>query len=729
MPQLSCQQLITTLGLAAIARSQAPPKVTLLDLELPVQHWTPEYRTTHGTSRLVHAITGEPVPGAELFAIPETDHPLPGEFHSLFRATADRDGFAELPIGEAWVMARATGLGPSMDFRYQGATLPLAPAFDIPIRPVDWLGQPMPGVTLGFCGGCGHTPDLATAIVGRDGIGWLRSVDPRGSFADIYPNTAPVQFSYWNTQWVPGDAPEEFPYGYGEVLHGTVLRADGEPAASAFVGNNVVHRGPWAQTNSKGQFRLFGLTSDEGFFVVYEGRHIECDWPATMPCELRLPVPDGNPYQNLVERVPAAEVVVEEFAIEVQLADEFGETIPEAKSLWVGNGRRERLQGRDFGNLPAGTYAVHCTHPDFVTRDLTVVVKPEPGQPFVFAMQRLPVVRVHVRDLPAGGEVTCIRREASIDMELKAGSLLLVPVRDDEVFAVRLQNPGTQNSRWFQFRGQAALAQREITVAWFAPTMVRAQIRDERGQSVDAFVKLLPRQEVLDHSAPFDPRAIQDLTAAPAGTVVIPTEADQLCFLWVRPTDPALLPRLLAVSMPPRSDAARVDLGTIVMARAPQLRLLAANGKSPAAAEATLLRAGYGRFHEHRLPRFALATDGSWLGPDLQPGDGVLVRGGASGVLPLRHVITAASATTNTTVILPSGSLSLQVRDDQGQPVQCTVLLRECAFPANGDLTLTQLPPGPMRLFLSAMGHRSACLEVVVGGTLPPPIVVVLPKR
>ena len=731
MPRPSCLLVITALLLAATAHSQAPPKVTLLDIELPVQHWSPEYRKTHGTSRLVHAITGEPVPGAELFAVPETNHPLPGEFRSLFRATADRDGFAVLPIGEAWLMARATGLGPTMELTYQRATLPIAPAFDIPIRPVDWLGRPMPGATLGFCGGCGHTPDLATAIVGRDGIAWLRGVDPHGSFADLYPNTAPVLLSYWSTAWVPGDAPEEFAYDYGEVLHGTVLRPDGEPAVLAVVGTNVVHRGPWTQTDGKGQFRLFGLQPGDSFFVVHEGRHIECDWPAAMPCELRLPVPDGNPYQNLVERVPEADV--EEFDIEVQHACEHGETIAEARSLWVGNARREYLEGREFDRLPAGSYAVRCTHPDFVTRELTVEVKAEPGQSFVFTMQRLPTVQVHVRGLPADGEVTLIRREASIDVggdvDRDLDQPLVLPVRDDEPFAVRLRHPGTQNSRWFQFRGQAALAQREITVGWFAPTMVRAQIHDERGQQVDAFVKLLPRQAVLDNSAPFDVREIQDLVAAPAGTVAIPSEADQLCFLFVRPTDAALPPRLLAVPMPARSDDARVDLGTIVMARAPQLRLLAADGKSPAAAEATLLRAGYGCFHEHRLPRFALAADGSWLGPDLRPGDAVLVRAEASGVLPLRHVITAASANAATTVLLPSGSLALDVRDEQGQPVRCTVLLRECAFPANGDLTLAQLPRGPLRLFVAAMGHRSACIEVELGSTPPPPIAVVLPKH
>jgi hypothetical protein len=718
--------LFATVSAAASAPAQA--RITYL---------TPPPQLTFGAReavpaalvRIVHAITGEPVAGAELFAIGEEAHPLPGQFRALARVVADADGIAYAPHREAWLMTRATGLGPTMQLAPEHRVLPLSPAVDVPIRPVDWLGRPLVGAMFGFCGGCGHTPDLATAYVEADGVAWLRDVDPRGSFADIYPDTAPVCFTYTSTDWVPGDAPEEFAYQRGHELHGSVLQPDGTPAKFAPVGTYGVHRGPWAETDGKGRFRLFGLSEGESFFVEHAGRLIECPWPETMPCELRLPPPDGNTVQSLVPerpRDPSGPNDPGELCANIEFVDPHGNAL-DAISWWTKDGHRHCVRGSGPEWLLPGRYQVRIEHPDHAVVEREQVVLPAEDQEFRFELPRLPTVQIVAEGL-VDGTLTVVRADSEREFEAPLGSIE-VPVRADETFAVRLRHAETQQSRWFQFDGGAALALGTVRVAWFAPTKITAQIVDERGAPAAADVQLLPRATVLQSDIAFDPRTIDELVAAPDGAVALSSEQDRLCFLYVRPIAPELRPRLIAVPMPARADDARVDLGRIALTSAPQLALRSADGSLAAGNRAQLLRPGYGCFHGGVLPWFPLDERGRWLGPDLMVGDGVLVPGSKPGELPLRHVVRDRAPAVATT---PTGRLRLRVRDADGNPLAATVLVRDCAFACAGELELGQVPPGPMVLFVLAEGSKTARIELPIDASSGPKetlsIEVSLPK-
>lgn len=655
--------------------------------------------------RVVHAVSGKPVSGAELFAIGEEAHPTPGDFRALGRAVADADGIVHAPHRETWLMARATGLGPTMQLRLDDRVMLLAPSVDVPIRPVDWLGRPLTGAMFGFCGGCGHTPDLATAYVGADGIAWLRDVDPRGSAADIYPNTAPVELSYWSTQWVPGDAPEEFAYSRGSELHGTVLQADGMPAKFVPVGCFGLHRGPWTKTNGKGRFRLFGLSAGEAFFVVHAGRRIECPWPETTPCELRLPPVNGDQVQTLL---PSRPDDPSELQVRIEFVDPDGAAV-DAKSWWTKNGKRQFVQSKVPEWLAPGSYQVRIEHPDYAVVEQMQTVLAEEGQTLRFVLPRLPTVRIETSGLDKHCSLVVVRPESQLGFEHPFAAID-VPVRGGDTFAVQLRHTDTDQSRWFQFDADQALAAGTVRVAWYAPTKVLAQLADEYAAPVAADVRLLPRALVLDRNGVFDPRDVDDLTPASNGRVALSSEQDRLCFLWIRPHLRTLQPRLVAVPMPARADEARVDLGRIVLRAEPQLILRPA-GKEEAATQAQLLRAGYGCFELGLLPSFPIDEQGRWFGPDLVVGDGVLVPTTSPGTLPLRHVVQSSAPVVATT---PIGTLELQVRNAKGEAVAATILVRECTFACDGNIELRHLPTGACTIFVLAEGYATARIEAQV---------------
>lgn len=730
---MSCRPIPPTVLAFALLLSLPVPQLlaqrsvqaTAVDRALPLLRIDGMPTETDGTVRLVHAITGLPVAGGELFAIVEERHPLPGALRFAHRAVADQDGFATLPDAKAWLMARGSGLGPTMEMTPDFPLMLLAPAVDVPIRPLDWLGRPMPGATLGFCGGCGHTPDLTTATVGRDGIAWLSGVDPRGSNADIYPNDAPVSFDYGNTHWVPGDAPEPHHYRRGVVLHGRVLLPDGSPAAGALVGTFFLHRGPWTITDQEGSFRLSGLDEGDDFFVVHGDRQVECPWPAKMPCELRLPEPDGRPVQQLLPDAPRQAPADDEPQVVVEFVDPKGMAI-DAVSWWRRAGRRERLTAGSNNWLSPGLYEVRVEHPAHGIAMQSIEVGTASPQTFRFELQPLPTVRIAVRGLPPDGEVRVVRREQTTEAIPPPDEPLVVPLRDDEDFAVELRHPGTLASRWFQWHGGDALARRMLVCRWWPPTRVQATLVDGRGLPVAADVALLPRTVVFDDETGFDLRTTKGLQPAVDGNVALESEQDRLCFLCIRPRDEALRPRLVAVPMPERGDAARVELGRIVLGPTPQLVLHDAAGMPRSNALARLLRAGYGDFRNDNLPLFPCDERGGWLGPDLVPGDGILVPATAAGELPLRHVVTS---TEPVVVSTPSGRLRLRVMDETRAALRATVLLRECLWPCDGELQLTQLPRGPLVLFVAAAGHRGARLEITDAAAVAQPIEVVLTPR
>lgn len=224
-----------------------------------------------GNVRVVDAATGGPVARAEVLGVREVDTPVFGTTWSEARGVTDADGWATLPEVTAkreyqWVIVRAEGYGIAgqMDVpRPEWTVEPVALHPEVPagVRVLDHLGRPVDGLHLGLCVGCGHTPDVASAVTDAAGRATLpgigREID---GIADVYPVGEGVLTDYLYVDW---DAARGGVYETmaepGGTLEGRLLHADGSPAVAHGVGVPERHRGPWTVTDEEGRFRLPGL--------------------------------------------------------------------------------------------------------------------------------------------------------------------------------------------------------------------------------------------------------------------------------------------------------------------------------------------------------------------------------------------------------------------------------------------------------------------------------------
>ena len=225
-----------------------------------------------GNVRVLDAATGEPVVGAEVLGVREAEVPVFGVTWSEARDVTDAEGWATLPPVTAkqeyqWLIVRADGYGVAgqMDVpRSDGWVVePVALHPEVPagIRVLDYLGRPVEGLHLGLCVGCGHTPDVASAVTDSSGHATLPGVGREiDGIADVYPVGDGVLTDYLYVDW---DAARGGVYETvaepGGTLEGRLLRADGTPAVGYGVGVPERHRGPWTVTDEEGRFRCQGL--------------------------------------------------------------------------------------------------------------------------------------------------------------------------------------------------------------------------------------------------------------------------------------------------------------------------------------------------------------------------------------------------------------------------------------------------------------------------------------
>jgi hypothetical protein len=225
-----------------------------------------------GNVRVVDAATGAPVVGAEVLGVREAEIPVFGITWSEARDVTDAEGWATLPPVSAkreyqWLIVRAEGYGVAgqMDVpRPDGWVVePVALHPEVPagVRVLDYLGRPVEGLHLGLCVGCGHTPDMASAMTDSSGRATLPGVGREiDGIADVYPVGDGVLTDYLYVDW---DAARGGVYETvaepGGTLEGRLLHADGSPAVAHGVGVPERHRGPWTVTDEEGRFRCQGL--------------------------------------------------------------------------------------------------------------------------------------------------------------------------------------------------------------------------------------------------------------------------------------------------------------------------------------------------------------------------------------------------------------------------------------------------------------------------------------
>jgi hypothetical protein len=258
--------------------------------------------------RLVDDLTGEPVVGAEVFVLAESETPIAGRFWFLRRAVSDADGFVRISPepGEKWHLqvVRSERHGTASQPGAGDWIWRLGRAFDVPVLVRDWRGEPVGGALVGFCGGCGHTPDLANATTGPDGVGILRGIDPWNDIRDVYVQHPGTGLGYESIRWHPGDPPSIVDTRWSVPMTGRVVDHTGAPVAAAFVAALDVHRGPWAETAKDGTFTMLGGDPAIGASHVRlaDGREVWFATPKRYPVTLRLPDPDGDdPHEGTID--------------------------------------------------------------------------------------------------------------------------------------------------------------------------------------------------------------------------------------------------------------------------------------------------------------------------------------------------------------------------------------------------------------------------------------------
>jgi len=304
--ELTLSRYIVSFAVAAVGTVAAQERVQVVDTTFPGSFVGKD----HGlVSRLVDDLTSEPIVGAEVFLVTESETPLAGEFWFDAKGTTDAEGFVRIPRPAAprgWdlVVMKHPTRG-TVATTYAGPVWRIGRTFDVPLRVLDWLGRPAAGALVGFCGGCGHTPDVVNAVADAQGIAVLRGIDPHQGIADVYVQHPGLHFFYESVRWFPGQGPMEVRCAYGPAQTGRVVDHRGDPVAGAFVCGGGRHRGPWAKTAADGTFTVLGGESDDSphRVVLPNGRPFYFDAAAHYPVTLRLADPaDPEAHHGTTDR-------------------------------------------------------------------------------------------------------------------------------------------------------------------------------------------------------------------------------------------------------------------------------------------------------------------------------------------------------------------------------------------------------------------------------------------
>jgi hypothetical protein len=693
------------------------------------------------THRIVDAMTGLPIAGAELMLLAGKEHPLRGETWTGQRAAADGDGFVRLRVEEPkpgepkpdCFVIRARGYGAVMwKDRVPTTIVPLTPSVPLPVQLADWQGQAVAGALVCFAGVTGPVPDLATGRTDAKGLVTLTEIDPQNPTADLCLEHPGLALGVRWQPWFPGMGPLRLQVEASPSIRGVVLDPAGKPVAEAFVGTTSSPRGPWTKTGADGSFALHG-GDPLGELHVHAGkRHVVFPaWSQDAPCTLQLPKPNGKKPQVVEATTSAAAGGEEPVLVKVSIVDSAQQALGNGRFRFQGplpartetRGTADRDDARAF--LRPGRYELWVAGDDHDETRSEVTVTADGDNDVVARPTALPTLSVQAPELPEAGSIWLRTATGSRDLSepVRAGTPIGIPAGPCW-FVLRGER---EQQRVFAHDRKQAKADTPLVLPWWPATRVTGKLVDANGAPTGAALALLPvDRTVVD----FDAEATVETTAC-EGAIDLPTQLAGLCLLLVRDPSGDRAPQLLAVTLPERGEGVRHDVGTIVLGAPPALTLRA--GGTALTGTAGLVRQGW---HDVRAtpPQFPLGADGAFLGPRPQAGDCLLVpeiRTGEDGRtnvidLPVRFPLSGKAPWQLT---LPQGAVRLDVRDAAGNELPVGVTIGSVHERIEGPTSLRRLPAGKLRLFVAAEDHLTALVDVVVPATGTVEAKVVLKPR
>lgn len=776
--QLRSLPLLSALLGTVFAQQQAFAQQQTTDVVYPADAPARVGEAVWQACRVVDAVTGKPIAGAELTLIDARRTPLPREFWSKRAATSDQDGWIRVRSDDLkgpfhMLLLRAKGYGPSaVTGTVPSLVWALSPAIDVPVAVRDWQERPVANARIGLCLGAGNTPDVADATTDGSGNTVFRGIDPNNPVADVYPSAPELSVTdYGRLDWVPGDHPVVVNVARGHRIEGVLLDKDGKPFAGAFVGAPQVIRGPWARTGADGKFVLEGAVQDPDLLVLIGRQLVKFDRPdGEMPFTLQLPElpPEakveeivaegdeggegeqqggdgpapgpggkvvsqpngGQPRRRLppkvVERPEPPEGPMVE--VELQVADPQGAPIQELLIRLRGPMPSYSLANEDVRDgvasmtrLP-GKYQVVTESPRFepVLGSFEVAEGGKVTAKLVATPR--PLLRVKVEDRPSLGSINLRTAAGTLDIADQFGDdgVASIPVPNTEPFCFVVGNDIGVHVVRTTFA--EAKAQQPLVLRGIAPTTVRGSVVGPDGKPVAADVAVMSRYEALRGEDGLDPRKLE-LQPAEAGTFEVASRHEGLVFVVVVPRDAKLRPAIVPVTLPHRGLAVSADVGKLAVAAAPQFVVLGADGKPMAEAMAEVVRVGWHDVRK-RGPMFAFDAAGGLLAPPLKAGDAVVVpadtwdidRDAAEGEVAMVDLPfrTVLEGNGPWQVKVPAGQLLVTLKDKAGAAVDGRIFLADRSLGVSGKLHVRQVPPGQHQVVVVARDRKAVLCTVDV---------------
>jgi len=689
-------------ALAACAASDraSPTDVTIAPIDGPVvlecDDWSrPDWLLV---TRVVDALTGEPLTGARIHHCHERDQPPGGVFFDDGTWRADEFGFVRVPPCRQradWFFVEQDGYGPIAAMGYLPSVVQLMPGVDLPVRVVDPLDRPIADAEVGLCLGCGHTPDVRVATADASGAAVVHCVETtarvieESGIRDLYPRAAGFSGCYSGVKWRLGDPPKVLRPDFVPAVRGRVVSPTGVPLGGVAIGDRVLHRGPWTWSAADGTFCHIGREERNRELCVFAfGREYSLRPPA-IDCPIEVLLPAAAPRQRALGRLRvtvrdgATGDAIANAVVDVWLpglvhpGDPTGSEITDAHGVCL-------------APVPAGIVEVRVTDgasvPTFDTEVATFEVDPDAERDVTIRVARRVLRPIAVVEPWRDVVLVTASETVSLANSIREGAAVPLPAQGP--FALVLHQL-RESERRFVF---ASVPAGPLALRPFSPTRVRLRILDGHGQPVAARAALVTQ-------AGQTPEEEEWYAAGADGAVVVPAEAVGCAFLRVEPLAAGVRSRTMHVSLPARGDDVVQELGDVTLPSAdrPQLRIVGPDGV-PARGGLLVLRPGL-------RAKGTIADDGGFDGLDLVPGDRLVHENESE-----RRFTTRWSGQASWTLPDDRGEVQFEVVDAAGlQPLECVLLFGDRVVNEHeGALVLEAVPAGDVEIFVGARGCHSA---------------------